>query len=106
MPKPTRVDYCQYLLNTPLNYMLTHFAGPSESFSPDQINRYLVRDQLTPKQVWKHVKPGIIQTCQGYILFGDTTVEKPAAREIPLAPVRCRVSSAVTSVVLSGFRCT
>ena len=49
MPKPTRVDYCQYLLSTPLNYTLTHFGDHSESFSHDQINRYLAKDRLTPE---------------------------------------------------------
>ena len=28
MTKPTRLDYCQYLLSTPINYTLTHFADP------------------------------------------------------------------------------
>ena len=39
MAKPTRLDYCQYLLNSPINYTLTHFAGHSEDFSHDMINR-------------------------------------------------------------------
>ncbi len=25
MAKPTRLDYCQYLLSSPINYTLTHF---------------------------------------------------------------------------------
>ena len=68
MSKPTRVDYCQYLLSTPLNYTLTHFADHSESFSHDQINRYLAKDRLTPRQVWEHVAPDVIQTCEGYVI--------------------------------------
>ena len=86
MSKPTRVDYCQYLLSTPLNYTLTHFADHSESFSHDQINRYLAKDRLTSRQVWEHVRPDLIETCDGYIIFDDTPVEKPSASEIPLAP--------------------
>ena len=85
MSKPTRVDYCQYLLSTPLNYTLTHFADHSESFSHDQINRYLAKDRLTPRQVWEHVSPDVVETCDGYIIFDDTTLEKPSARAIPLA---------------------
>ena len=41
MVRPTRLHYCQYLLSTPINSTLTHFAEHSESFSHDQINRYL-----------------------------------------------------------------
>ena len=51
MTKPTRVYYCQYLLSTPINYTLTHFADPSETFSHDQINRYLAKDRLKPRRI-------------------------------------------------------
>ena len=40
MVRPTRLDYCQYLLSTPINYTLTHFSDHSENFSHDQITRY------------------------------------------------------------------
>ena len=36
MTKPTRLDYCQYLLSTPTNYTLTHFAEHCERFSHDR----------------------------------------------------------------------
>ncbi len=38
MSKPTRLDDCQYLLSTPINYTLTHFADPCETFSVDDSN--------------------------------------------------------------------
>ena len=51
MVKPTRLDYCQYLLSTPINYTLTHFADHCESFSrPDKP----VANRLTPRHVWEH----------------------------------------------------
>ena len=40
MVRPTRLDYCHYLLSTPINYTLTHFSDHSENFSHDQITRY------------------------------------------------------------------
>ena len=86
MSKPTRVDSCQYLLSTQMNYTLTHFADHSETFSHDQINRYLVsKDRLRPRQVWEHVKNDVVQTDDGYLIFDNTTIEKPFAKEIPLA---------------------
>ncbi len=30
MNKPTRLDYCQYLLSTQINWTLTHFADHCE----------------------------------------------------------------------------
>ena len=85
MTKPTRVDDCQYLLSTPINYTLTHFGEHSENFSHDQINRYLAKDRLTPCYVWEHVKPDVVQTPEGYIIFDDTTIEKQHAAKIALA---------------------
>ena len=39
MTKPTRLDYCQYLLSTPINYTLTHFADPCKAFSTNDLNQ-------------------------------------------------------------------
>lgn len=36
----TRLDYCQYLLVSQINYTLTHFAGHREQFNHNAINRY------------------------------------------------------------------
>ena len=46
----TRLDYCQYLLASPIDYLLTNFADHSESFSHDQVNQYLGGEKLPP--VW------------------------------------------------------
>lgn len=62
MVKPTRLDYYQYLLSTPMNYTLTHFADHSQWFAHDQINRYLANDHLIPRHVWEHVKSHLEQT--------------------------------------------
>ena len=56
MARPTRLDYCQYLLSTLINYVLTHFADHCPRFAHDQINRYLADDRLRPSIVWEHVK--------------------------------------------------
>lgn len=85
MTKPSRVDYCQYLLSTPINYTLTHFADHSETFSHDQINRYLANDRLKPRCIWEQVKSDVVQTRDGYIIFDDTTLEKRHAEKIALA---------------------
>jgi hypothetical protein len=51
----TRLDYCQYLLSSQINYTLINFAAHSAQFSHDAINRYLVGDQITPRLVWENV---------------------------------------------------
>ena len=76
MVRPTRLDYCQYLLSTPINYTLTHFADHCERFSHDQINRYLAGDRLSPRTVWEHVKDDVVQTGDGYVIFDDTALRQ------------------------------
>ena len=82
MRQPTRLDYCQYLLSSPLNDTLTHFADHSEGFSHDMINRYLARCAYPPRLVWEHVKDHIALTPKGYVIFDDTVLDKRHARKI------------------------
>lgn len=84
MGKPTRLDYCQYLLSSPINYTLTHFADHSERFSHDMINRYLSGDRIAPRLVWEHVKDQIQMTKKGYVIFDDTVIDKRHASKIAL----------------------
>ena len=85
MLRPTRLDYCQYLLSTPINYTLTHFAEHCESFSHDQLNRYLAGDRLTPRMLWEHVKDDVVLAPDGYLIFDDTVIDKRYAKKIALA---------------------
>ena len=84
MTHPTRLDYCQYLLSSSLNYTLTHFADHSEQFSHDMINRYLAGDRIPPRLVWESVKPHLVQTEAGYVIFDDTVLDKRYAQKIAL----------------------
>ena len=65
MPQPTRLDYCQYLLSSPINYTLTHLADHSQQFSHDMINRYLAGERIRPRLVWENVQPHLVQTEDG-----------------------------------------
>ena len=85
MKKPTRLDYCQYLLSSPVHYTLTHFADHSEGFSHDMINRYLAGARIAPRLVWEHVQPHLHGTRTGYVIFDDTVLDKRHARKIALA---------------------
>ena len=84
MTQPTRLDYCQYLLSSSINYTLTHFADHSQQFSHDMINRYLAGEHITPRLVWENVKPHIVETQQGYVIFDDTVLDKRYAQNIAL----------------------
>lgn len=72
----TRLDYCQYLLVSQINYTLTNFAEHTEKFSHDAINRYLAGEKITPHLVWENVKGQVEQITEGYLVFDDTVVDK------------------------------
>jgi hypothetical protein len=80
----TRLDYCQYLLVTQINYTLTYFADHCEKFSHDAINRYLRGEKITPRLVWENVQSQIVTSSQGYLIFDDTVLDKNASFAIEL----------------------
>lgn len=72
----TKLDYCQYLLSSPVNYTLTNLAAHVEGISHDRINRYLRGEKLTPPLLWENVKPSLIPDDRGYLIFDDTVLDK------------------------------
>ena len=80
----TRLDYCQYLLVSQINYTLTNFADHSERFCHDTVNRYLRRERITPHLVWENVSAQITGTEQGYVVFDDTVLDKQYSAAIEL----------------------
>lgn len=80
----TRIDYCQYLLSSQINYTLTYFADHSEQYSHDAINRLLAQDKMTPRLVWENVQGDVKQVAGGYLVFDDTVSDKRYSRQIEL----------------------
>jgi hypothetical protein len=80
----TRLDYCQYLLVSQINYTLTNFADHCEQFSHDAINRFLRSEKMTPRLVWENVSAQVVLTSQGYLVFDDTVLDKNYSHAIEL----------------------
>lgn len=95
--RATRLDYCQFLLSSQVNYTLTHFAAHSQFYSHDQMNRFLSDDKLTPRLIWEQVKDQIVTSRAGYLLFDDTVADKNYSRAIEL--VRAQYSGNTKSVI-------
>jgi len=95
--RPTRLDYCQYLVSSQINYTLTNFADHSLKFSHDQLNRYLRDEKLTPRLVWEQTRGQIITSPDGYLIFDDTVADKNYSRSIEL--VRRQWSGNTKSVI-------
>lgn len=80
----TKLDYCQYLLSSQINYTLTNLAEHLQTVSHDKINRYLKKEKLTPRLLWDNVKSVIQVDEKGYIIFDDTVLDKRYSEEIEL----------------------
>ena len=82
--KPTRRDYCQFLISTQTNYTQTYFADHHQHFSHDAINRYLNDDKVTPEIIWEQVK-GVIETDpDAFLVFDDSVSDKNHSHKIDL----------------------
>lgn len=80
----TKLDYCQYLLSSPINYTVTNLADHLEGISHDRINRYLRGEKLTPRLLWENVKPLLQPSANAYLLFDDTVLDKRHSTSIEL----------------------
>lgn len=81
----TRLDYCQFLLSSQINYTITHFAEHAQRWSHDTVNRYLRTEKITPCLLWENVREEVILSEDGYLLFDDTVLDKNHSRHIELA---------------------
>jgi hypothetical protein len=82
--KFTKLDYCQYLLSSQINYTNTNLAEHLENISHDKINYYLKKEKLTPRLLWDNVKDVIMTDDNGYVIFDDSVLDKRYSEEIEI----------------------
>lgn len=80
----TKLNYCQYLLSSQINYTMTNLAEHLENISHDKINYYLKNEKLTPRLLWDNVKDLIVVDDDAYIIFDDTVIDKRFSEEIEI----------------------
>jgi hypothetical protein len=78
----TRLDYCQFLLSSQINYSLTHLAEHANKWSHDVINHYLKGEKITPRLIWEKVRDQVILSENGYLVFDDTVADKNFSQKI------------------------
>lgn len=78
----TRLDYCQFLVSSQINYSLTYFAEHAKKWSHDTITRYLKGEKITPRLVWEKVQGQVEPSKEGFVIFDDTVLDKNRSREI------------------------
>jgi hypothetical protein len=72
----THLDYCQYLLSSPINYTHTYFAEHVAGLSHDRINRLLQQIDVQAEDLWQSVQETLVLSPQGYLVFDDTVLDK------------------------------
>ncbi len=82
--KPKRIDYCQFLLSTQINFTNTYYADHSRLFSHDSINRFLNNSKMTSALIWEHVEGDIAPSPHGCIVFDDSVLDKNHSHSIEL----------------------
>jgi hypothetical protein len=80
----TRLDYCQFLLSSQINYTLTHLAAHTTAFSHDAATRYLAGNHVTPRTLWARVRGDVVPSPNGYALFDDTVLDHQHSRHMGL----------------------
>ncbi len=76
MSKLSHWDYCQFLLVSQVNYTQTYFADHSEQFRHDRLNRLIRENKLSPVELRRLVRPELVLSENGYVLFDDTVLDK------------------------------
>ena len=79
-----RLDYCEFLISSQINYTQTYLADHSEDYSHDSMNRFLRLDKLTPRTLWENVCADVVVSKQGYVLFDDVVLDKRHSRQARL----------------------
>jgi hypothetical protein len=74
--KPSRLDYCQFLIATFTNYTQTYMADHHPAFSHDAINRYLLEDDVSPEALWPAIRETLRCSENACLIFDDTVLDK------------------------------
>jgi hypothetical protein len=82
--QPSRLDYCQFLLASQVNYTMTYFAAHCEQWSHDAVKRYLMTERLSGKEVWEHTGGLLEPSSQGYVVMDDFVLDKDYSQDIEL----------------------
>ena len=78
-----KLNYCQYLLSSQINYTMTNLAEHLQKIS-NNINYYLKNEKLTPRLLQDNVKDLIVTDEDAYIIFDDTVLDKIFSEEIEI----------------------
>ena len=74
--KVTAQLYGQFLGSSQVNYPGTYLADHLEGLMHDNVRYFLKTRHFTPRQLWHQVRPQLVFSARGYVLFDDTVLDK------------------------------
>ena len=82
--KVTAQLYGQFLVSSQVNYTGTYLADHLAGLSHDNVRYFLKTQRFAPRQLWPQVRPQVVFSARGYVLFDDTVLDKHHSRRIEL----------------------
>jgi|GEM_PF-1217896 len=76
--------YGQFLVSRQVNYTGTYLADHLDGLTHDNVRYFLKTQRFTPRQLWQRVRPEVVLSARGYVLFDDTVLDKHHSRRIEL----------------------
>lgn len=76
------MSYGQFLVNSPLNFTGTYFADTVDGLEHDSVYRFLKDSRLTPALMREKMKPLVVYSPHGRVLFDDSVMDKSASQKI------------------------
>ena len=96
--KVTAQLYGQFWVSSQVNYTGTYLADHLDGLTHDNVRYFLKTQRFTPRQLWQQVRPEVVFSARGYVLFDDTfcsTTRCPTSTTAG-APNRSAASTAAT----------
>lgn len=82
--KMTKELYGQFLLSSHINYTCTYLADHFDGLTHDNVQYFLARERIAPRDLWKMVRHGFVPGAEGYVIFDDTVLNKEHSRKIEI----------------------
>ena len=99
--KVTAQLYGQFLVSSQVNYPGTYLTDHLAGLTHDNVRYFLKTQCFTPRQRWQQVRPQVVFSPRGYVLFDDPVLDKHHRRRIEL--VRWQYSGNAHGV-MAGIR--
>ena len=82
--KVTAQLYEQFLVSSQVDCTGTYLADHQNGLTHDNMRYFFETSYFTPHQLWQQVRPRVVFSARGYVLFDDIVLDKHHSRRIDL----------------------